>query len=146
MPPRPNVTHLNHHSSPADSLYYNLNFNIIQTYLADSTKHINDSIFDYTAQYSIPIKHFVSNADSVYITMADNNGFFYRKVNLPTDSISNFTPVAFYKYFNGHIPSYDISTLRLEIDAIKFNSTMVATKKYYFLKMASYIKYNQTSK
>lgn len=104
--------------------------------------YITDSTYNATNQYSIPIKLFTSNADSIFIYMTDDKGFVYKRIpSLLTDTITSFKPNDFAGY-----SSYDLPTFKLQINAIKYNSTMVGTKKYYFLKMASAIKYYQATK
>lgn len=143
LPPRPYITHLNASSTHSDSVYYNNDTNkaMIKTYLADSTTHTNDSIYNLTVQYQIPIKNYTTNADSVFIYMTDANGFVYKRTALPSDSLATFKPNDFAGY-----SSFDLPSFKLQVNAINYQSTMVNSKKYYFLKMASSIKYYQATK
>src|ERR1700741_2436034 len=109
LPPRPAITHLTINSTPSDSAYYKLKKDSILTYLSDSTTHTNDSIYNKTVQYSIPIKHYNTNADSIFIYMTDDKGFVYKRAPLPTDSLASFRP----KDFAGY-SSYDLPTFKLQ--------------------------------
>ena len=113
----------------------------VAAFKTDSTKRAKDSIYNVTSQFDIPIKKYTENADSVMIAMADGNGFAYRKTVAATDSVAKFAPNDFAGAGN-----YDISTFIMEISAIKYHNQQVSGKKYYFLQMASYLKYSQTSK
>ena len=74
--------------------------------------------------------------------MTDNvNGVVYKRTCLPTDSIATFKPNDF-----PLTTLYDIPTFKLQINAINYQSVLIAPKKYYFLKMASSIKYYQATK
>ena len=89
----------------------------------------------------MPIKGSVFNADTVFIILNDYNGFFYQtKVAATVDSVA-FTPSSFAGY-----PSYNVQTLTLQINAVKYRDTIVSGKKFYFLKMGSYIKYYGATK
>ncbi|HKC69839.1 MAG TPA: hypothetical protein VKG26_16505 [Bacteroidia bacterium] len=141
LPVRPTITHLDSTSTPADSAYYNANKSTITTYLSDSTTHVNDSIYNRTVQYEIPIKNYTANADSVFIYMTDDKGFVYKRTALPTDSLATFKPNDFLGY-----SSYDLTTFKLQVNAINYQNAIINSKKYYFLKMASAIKYYQATK
>jgi hypothetical protein len=124
--------------SPGDTIQFKADYS---TYITDSVTHYKDSVYNATNQYSIAIKNYTSNADTVIIAMVDGSGFSYIRKAPATDSLAYFKPNDFLGY-----SSYDISTFKLQFNAIKYNSTMVGAKKYYFLKMASYIKYYQATK
>lgn len=141
LPTRPTITHLGPNSTNADSVYYTANTSTILTYLSDSIGRVTDSTYNVTPQFSIPIKHYTTNADTIFIYMTDNNGFVYKRTCLPTDSIASFKPNDFAGY-----SSYDLTTFKLQVNAINYQSVILNSKKYYFLKMASSIKYYQATK
>ena len=141
VPTRPTITHLNPHSTAADSAYYNQNVSTIKTYLSDSTTHYNDSVYNVTVQYNIPIKNYISNADSVMIAMIDGSNFSYIRTVAPTDSLAGFKPNDFAGY-----PEFTLATFKLQINAIKYQDTVINAKNYYFLKMGSYIRYYGATK
>jgi len=99
-----------------------------------------DSIFNATPFATIPIKDYVSNADTVIITWHDNVGFSYTRKVPATDSITVFKPNDFAGY---QVYSQD-SDLKLEINLVSYNSVISGGKKYYFIRMGSYIKYWRT--
>jgi len=141
LPARPTITHINSSSSSSDSAYYNANKTDILAYLSDSTTRYKDSVYNATNQYSVPIKNYVVNTDTVIIALMDASGFTYiRKVNA-TDSVANFKPNDFTGY-----PNYDITTFNFQVNAIKYQDTTIGAKNYYFLKMGSYIKYYNATK
>ncbi len=141
VPARPAITHLSASSSSSDSAFYKANKLEITTYLNDSTTHVKDSIYNRTSQYTIPISSYVTNADTVIVTMSDASGFSYiRKIAADSAGI-DFMPNTFQGY-----ASYDISTLNLQVNLIRYQDTSVNSKNYYFLKMGSYIKYYGATK
>jgi len=98
-----------------------------------------DSIFNATAFATIPIKDYVSNADTVIITWHDNAGFKYTRKVPATDSITVFRPNDFAGY-----QVYAQADLKMEINLVSYNSVIAGGKKYYFIRMGSYIKYWRT--
>lgn len=144
VPSRPAYTHLNSTSTHADTLAHNADITDITTFLTDSTTHTKDSVYNATVQYSIPISRYTSNADTVYVVIRDGSGFSYVRKMVPTlasDSVANFKPNDFAGY-----ASFDQTTLNLQVNAIKYSSTMVGTRKYYYLKMNANIKYYGATK
>ncbi len=151
VPTRPTYTHLPSRPVPlptpapawwlADSTYYYQNMSAINTYITDSTKHRTDSIYNKTPQWTVPIRGYAFNADSVCIILKDATGFLYHTtVAATTDSVA-FTPNTFTGY-----QSYDVSSFIMELNAIKYRDTTISGKNYYFLKMGSYIKYYGATK
>jgi hypothetical protein len=124
-------------STPVDSTTYAL----AMTYKSDSlTNHLN-AVYNNTPQWTVPIKGYIFNADSIYIVLSDGASFFYQtKVSASVDSIA-FTPNTFANY-----PSYNVTTFIMQLNAIKYRDTVVSGKNYYFLKMGSYIKYYGATK
>ena len=122
--------------------YPNLSYTAaLAVYKGDSTTYITDYNYNLTPQYTIPISNFVTNADTVIVTMFDASGFSYiRKIAADSAGI-DFRPNTFKGY-----PSYDISTFNLQINTIRYQDTTVNSKNYYFLKMGSYIKYYGSTK
>ncbi len=106
----------------------------------DSVTHRTDSIYNLTTQYTIPIRNYVANADTVVIVMNDGLGFNYERKVLATDSLAYFSPNSFSGF-----PGFSLSALTIQVNLLKYNSTIIGTKKYYFIKMGSYIKYLKTS-
>lgn len=104
--------------------------------LTSSSTH-NDSVFNVTPFVSIPIKNYVSNCDSVVITWHDNQGFRFEKKFAATDSLATITPneLAGYPVF-----SY-VGDFQMEINAVNYTSQVIGGKKYYFIRMGSYVKY-----
>jgi hypothetical protein len=98
-------------------------------------------VTDSNVLFTIPIKQYTSNADSVAIAMADNNGFSYHRTVSANDAVAKFRANDFAGY-----STYDLKTFNLQVNAIKYNSTAAGTKKYYFLKMQANIKYYQATK
>jgi hypothetical protein len=145
LPPRPAITHLTTHSSHLDSLFYIAHKDSILTYLTDSTTRVVDSTFNVTTQFIIPIKNYTTNADSVFIYMTDINGLVYKRTALPTDVEATFTPNDF-----ANTSSYDLASFKLQVNAIKYSHLDTVfggvSKRYYFLKMASSIKYYQATR
>ncbi len=144
VPNRPAYTHLNSTSTHTDTVGHMADIININAFLSDSTTHNKDSTYNATNQYAIPITRFTSNADTVYIAMLDGSGFSYIRKMVPanvSDSAANFKPNDFAGY-----PSFDIKTFNLQVNAIKYNSSVINSKKYYFLKMDANIKYYQATK
>jgi hypothetical protein len=144
LPTRPTITHLPSTSDPnyvTDTTYYYTNLSAIQTYLSDSlTNHIN-AVYNQTPQWTVPIKGYIFNADSIYIVLSDGASFFYQtEVSASVDSVA-FTPNTFANY-----PGYNVTTFIMQLNAIKYRDTVVSGKNYYFLKMGSYIKYYGATK
>jgi hypothetical protein len=143
VPARPTFTHLNSTQihNAADSTYYAQNLSLINTYISDSTQHHNDSVYNITVQYIIPIKHSTANADSVMIAMVDGLGFSYIRTVPATDSLAMFKPNDFLGY-----SQYDLPSFKFQVNVIKYQDTLINAKNYYFLKMGSYIKYYQATR
>jgi hypothetical protein len=130
-PPQPN--HLDSVRWEGDSSTFKA---ALDAYKISLAKHIADSTYNVTPFAVIPIKNYIVNADSVYIIFNDGANFnFVRKV-AATDSLCLLIPNDF-----GNVLSYSLSNLTLQINAIKYSSAIISSKKYYFLRMASYIKY-----
>ncbi len=139
VPARPPYTHLNSISTAADTAGHIANLPAITLFLKDSAQHTTDSVYNATVQYSIPIKGYTANTDTLIIAMIDGAGFSYiRKVApaIAADSVANFRPNDFAGY-----PSYNIGSFTLQINAIKYNWAMINSKKYYFLQMNSNVQY-----
>jgi hypothetical protein len=137
VPAQPTVTHINDHSSHSDSTYYNQNLSTINTFLSDSLQYATNFSYNKAPQWTVPIRGYVFNADSVYIILKDGTGFFYQtKVATTVDSVA-FSP----NTFTGCQSSYDVTSFIMQINAIKYRDTVTSNGKYYFLKMGSYIKY-----
>ncbi|HTA61449.1 MAG TPA: hypothetical protein VK835_03295 [Bacteroidia bacterium] len=128
-----------------DSLNYpNLTYKgAVALYKSDSTTHSVDSIYNATVQYTIPIKNYTTNSDSVFIYMTDDKGFVYKRTCLPTVDSAAFRPNDFPTPFYAN---YDLATFKLQVNAINYQPAIINSKKYYFLKMASAIKYYQPTK
>ena len=126
---------------PAHSLFSNTATNYwndswVPTYPKNPAVNHSDSVFNITPFAVIPIKNYVTNADSVIIIFNDGANFNFTKKAPATDSIITIIPNELAGY-----PSYSTTNLTLQINVIKYNTTTVGTKKYYYLRMASYIKY-----
>jgi len=126
---------------PSHSLFSNTstsywNDSWIPTFPKNPALNHSDSSFNTTSFAVIPIKNYVTNADSVIIIFNDGAGFNFTKKTAATDSIMTIAPNEFAGY-----PAYNASNLTLQINVIKYSNTIVGTKKYYFLRMTSYIKY-----
>jgi len=122
----------------ADSVTYNL----AQVYKTDSASDNVVSTYNKTPQWTVPIKGYVFNADTVFIILNDFNGFFYQtKVAATVDSVA-FTP----NTFSVSPSSYNVATLTMQVNAVKYRDTVIHGNKFYFLKMGSYIKYYGATK
>ena len=111
--------------------------------LGSSTYHL-DSLYNVSPAYSIPIKNYTDSlkTDSVNIVMVDNTGFYYSKTVSSKAITADFAPNDF-----ASKPSFDISSFKLQINAINYDTAItVNSKKYYFLKMQSNIKYYGATK
>lgn len=98
-----------------------------------------DTVFNTTPFAVFPIKGYVQNTDSVIVTFQDDNGFSFTKKAAATDSLLTITPNELLNY-----PSANQNSLTLQINLVKYHNVMVGSKKYYYLKMGSYIKYWKT--
>ena len=151
VPTPPSLTHLPTRPVPIpqtppswwinDSTSYYQNLPAINTYLVDSTKHSIDNAYNNKPQWTVPIRGYVFNADTVFIVLSDGAGFLYQRKIAATDSVANFAPNDFAGY-----PGYDVSNFTMQLNAIKYRDTTIAGKNYYFLKMGSYIKYYGATK
>jgi hypothetical protein len=109
-------------------------------YQVDSTKFVTDSTWNETVYLSIPLKDYVSGADTVAVYWHDDAGFSFEKKFAATDSLATFKPNDFL-----NLPTYSInSDLMMEYNLIKYNSVSVSGKKYYYIKMATHMKYWRT--
>jgi hypothetical protein len=130
------------HPDHADSVNYNTNLyppylNLLSTYQLDSAKRRSDSIFNITPIFVMPVKGYTTGTDTLFIILNDGQNFYYERKILPTDSVANFTPNDFAAY-----PSAPNQTnYSVQVNAVKYSSAMVGSKKYYYLKMGSYIKF-----
>ncbi len=106
------------------------------TYKTDSIKFINDSIYDFVPYIKIPVTGYSANADSAVVKWHDNAGFYFEKRYAATDSIK-VRRIDFDGY-----PSYQQDAdFQMEISVVKYNSIMVGVKKYYYLRMKSFVRY-----
>lgn len=118
------------HPNKTDSVNFTA---ALSTYVADSS-------YNVTPLFFFNLKHFVTGADTVFIVLSDGQGFNYVRKALPTDSLANFSP----NDFNGY-PSFNLSTYTVQLNLVKYQSQVVSGKKYYLLKIGSYIRYMQIS-
>ena len=109
--------------------------------VVSSPTYASDVAYNATIQYSIPISQYALNSDTVIIAMMDGSGFSYVRKVASTDSVTSFKPNDFKNY-----PAVDRTTFNLQISPIKYQDTTIGSKNYYFLKMASYIKYYNATK
>lgn len=140
--PQPNHT---------DSLRWKNDSTTFNTALANYNKtkaqRASDSTYNLTPYASIPFStttgtvttHYVTNADTVIFIFNDGAGFSYTKKIAATDSVANFRPNDFIGY-----PNYSLTNFTMQINLVKYYPVMVGTKKYYFLKMGSYVRYWRT--
>jgi hypothetical protein len=89
--------------------------------------------------YSIPVKNYTSNADTVCFIFKDGGSYYFEKKVPATDSIASFTA----SDFANVSAAADLTTLTFEINAVKYYPVTVGTKKYYFLRMDAHKKYWQ---
>lgn len=105
-------------------------------YIADSTKFLLDSTWNETIYMKIPVVGYSANGDSAILKWHDNAGFSFEKKFAATDSI-RVKPNDFLGY-----PSYQQDAdFQMEISLVKYNSVMVGVKKYYYIRMTSFVKY-----
>jgi hypothetical protein len=107
------------------------------TYHTDSLKFKTDSLFNTTPYDSIPIKNYATNTDTVILVLNDGAGFSYEKKVPATDPFLYLIP----NDFNSTTKTFKVSTFVMQLNLIKYYPVIVGTKKYYFLKMGSYIRY-----
>jgi hypothetical protein len=137
-PPAPNHTDTlrwKHDVHVYDSLdvYYVIYHN-------DSLRFKTDSLWNETPFAKIPVKHYVANTDTVIFTWHDNSGFNYTRKTPATDSLANFKPNDFLGY-----PATNLdSDFKMEMNLVNYNSVISGGKKYYYIRMGSYIKYWRT--
>ena len=146
VPPRPLITHLPAHSNPsyaADSVYYYSNIDIIKTYLTDSTKRAKDSVYDYSAAYNIPLKTYLSNADSVSFVLIDAANFKFVKTVPATDTVIAIKPLDFKPLAT---LNYDANSFTTQVNAFSYHPQTVGGLNYYFVNMNSNVKYNRATK
>jgi len=109
-------------------------------YKSDSLKFKVDSLWNETPYTSIPIQDYIANADTVFITWYDNTGFKFIRKAPATDSITSFKPNDFLGY-----PNYSTaSDFKMEINCVSYNSVLAGGKKYYYIRMSSWVKYWRT--
>lgn len=100
-----------------------------------------DSIANATPFFSMPIKGYVANTDTVIIGWHDDAGFSFFKKFAATDSLALITPneLSGYQVYNQG------QNLIMEINLVNYNSTSSGGKKYYFIRQTSYMKYWRTN-
>lgn len=108
-------------------------------YQADSTKYVTDSIWNATDYMEIPLQGYVSGADSVAVHWHDDAGFKYEKKFAASDSLATFKP----NDFKNMQTFSSTSDFMMEVNLIKYTA-VIPGKKYYYLKMASHMKYWRT--
>ena len=106
------------------------------TTAADLAANIQTRIYNFKINYTIPIKAYASNADTVFIIFNDGAGYNYQRKVAATDSIATFKPMDFWG-----MSGYSLSNLTMQINAVKYHNAVAGTKKNYYLKVGSYIKY-----
>jgi len=134
--PQPNITDTIRWES--DSATFK---SALDLYKTTKVQHIADSTYNVTPFAIIPIKNYTANADSVAIIFNDGAGFNFERKVAATDSLCLLRP----NDFALPLPqSYNLANLTLQINVIKYSSALLGGKKYYFLKIGSYIKYWKT--
>ena len=94
----------------------------------------------FTVRIPINYKSYVTNADSVVVSFINGN-YVAQQKHAATDAQAIFHSWDFPSGFPA-----GSTNLILQINAIKYRDTVVNSKKYYFLKMGSYIKYYTATK
>lgn len=114
---------------------------------ADSVKYATakqqyhtDSLYNATPCVTLPVKNYVANTDTMVVLWHDDAGYSYYKKVPATDSLALITPNDF-----GTNTNYSItSNFKMEISLVKYHPVMSGSKKLYFIRMSSYVKYWRT--
>ncbi len=110
-------------------------------YHTDSLKFKTDSLYNETPFAKIPIKLFSTNTDTAIISWHDNAGFNYTRKAPGTDTLVKFKPNDFLGY-----PAFSQEAdFKMEINLVNYNMVTSGGKKYYYIRMGSYVKYWRTN-
>ncbi|MBS1646381.1 MAG: hypothetical protein JST67_03460 [Bacteroidetes bacterium] len=114
----------------------------VNAHKADSTQRNKDSLFNILPAFGIPLKNYLSNADSISLVMTDGAGFTFVKTFPASDTVAYVYP----KDFANSPSTYNNLSFITQLNAYKYQSMPVSGKNYCFLNLASYMKYNQATK
>ncbi len=106
---------------------------------ADFAANVITRAYNFKVNYTVYAKNYTANADSLIIIFNDGLSYNFQKKIGANDSL-NFRPIDFWG-----APGYTLANLTMQVNAVKYSNVTVGTKKYYYLKMASYIKYWKSS-
>ncbi|HWY38066.1 MAG TPA: hypothetical protein VNY73_05875 [Bacteroidia bacterium] len=123
--------------------------NALTSYQTTLAKHIADSVYNITPYAYIPLKvsnssgstAYLSNTDTVFVIYNDGAGFSYTRKVPATDTTIALRP----SDFNYVQQSYKTSNFIMQMNLVKYYPVTSGSKKYYYLKMGSYIRYWRTS-